>query len=478
MRIAYFLLLAALFSYSLLSAQSETTYDVEYECICLVDSIGPGNVVQFWRFTQANNPGALALDYEYDLGATYTVAGTVMGCNDYYLGDNVNTGGGTSGTLPIWTGGNTLGNSSITEASGVLSSSLTGALKLPAGTDAQDPVWSAGMLRYNTTSAGFQGYNTAERYLPWADADNWTVKSIPFSDGNQLTTDIADFLYDSGTDQLSAQWMKIGDALTSNGQGALHVEGVRGDFTAYISGKGTTNFNATLFTTTNDVDVWPTFIVAPENSLRPTLLLGETNTGKRTTQKQAIYIAGMNSTNTAGGFQVGVGGGRGISWEYNSAIGPAAEPAYDFESARIIPVCINDHYGNFDIALRFYAVKSNTLTYMMDLDSAGMILPLYSAGTLTGTPASTAAFNSSGRLIQVPEKWGTISTSTDASGDIVVTHGMGTTPTSVQVTVTGTTPYVVTVHSIDATNFTVRFYDMTGAAVTSTAVTATWHAKT
>ena len=76
------------------------------------------------------------------------------------------------------------------------------------------------------------------------------------------------------------------------------------------------------------------------------------------------------------------------------------------------------------------------------------------------------------------ENLGTISTSTDGSGDIVVAHGMGTTPTSVQVTVTGTTPYVVTVHAIDATNFTIRFYDMTGAAVTSTAVTATWHAKT
>jgi hypothetical protein len=76
------------------------------------------------------------------------------------------------------------------------------------------------------------------------------------------------------------------------------------------------------------------------------------------------------------------------------------------------------------------------------------------------------------------ENLGTISTSTDASGDIVVAHGMGTTPTSVQVTVTGTTPYVVTVHTIDATNFTVRFFDMTGAAVASTAVTATWHCKT
>jgi hypothetical protein len=105
-------------------------------------------------------------------------------------------------------------------------------------------------------------------------------------------------------------------------------------------------------------------------------------------------------------------------------------------------------------------------------------MPFYGSGFFTGTPAKSVSVTSGGEFIEVPEKWGTISTSTDASGDIVVAHGMVTTPTSVQVTVTGTTPYVVTVHTIDATNFTVRFYDMTGAAVTSTAVTATWHCKT
>jgi hypothetical protein len=87
--------------------------------------------------------------------------------------------------------------------------------------------------------------------------------------------------------------------------------------------------------------------------------------------------------------------------------------------------------------------------------------------------------DANGRLSrQVGSYIGAISTSTDASGDIVVAHGMGTTPTSVQVTVTGTTPYVVTVHTIGGTNFTVRFFDTSGAAVASTAVTATWHAKT
>jgi hypothetical protein len=82
------------------------------------------------------------------------------------------------------------------------------------------------------------------------------------------------------------------------------------------------------------------------------------------------------------------------------------------------------------------------------------------------------------------ENLGTISTSTDADGDIVIAHGMGVTPTNVSVQVTGlasgAVPYftVVLYDETDATNFTVRFFDSSGTAVTSTAVTATWHAKT
>lgn len=76
------------------------------------------------------------------------------------------------------------------------------------------------------------------------------------------------------------------------------------------------------------------------------------------------------------------------------------------------------------------------------------------------------------------ENIGAVSTSTDGSGDIAVTHSMGTTPTAVVVTVTGTTPYVCTVHTKGGTTFTVRFFDMAGAAVTSTAVTFDWLAKT
>lgn len=87
--------------------------------------------------------------------------------------------------------------------------------------------------------------------------------------------------------------------------------------------------------------------------------------------------------------------------------------------------------------------------------------------------------DANGRLVRQSGAYiGSISTSTDGSGDIAVTHSMGTTPTVVLITVTGTTPYVCTVHTKGGTTFTVRFFDMAGAAVTSTAVTFDWLAKT
>lgn len=59
---------------------------------------------------------------------------------------------------------------------------------------------------------------------------------------------------------------------------------------------------------------------------------------------------------------------------------------------------------------------------------------------------------------------------TDGSGDATVGHSLGEVPGHVSVTPEGTTPYIVMVTSYDATDFTVRVFDVTGAAVTSTAV--------
>jgi hypothetical protein len=178
--------------------------------------------------------------------------------------------------------------------------------------------------------------------------------------------------------------------------------------------------------------------------------------------------------------ETGGGVSRHIQWIYrqNGAVGGCrAGAALSYTAGTFGPLLESSNcdtiYTSYDLKLR----SGTTLSTVAKFDARGFNFPFYTGG-ITGTHATSASFTSSGALIQVPEKWAAISTSTDGSGDIVVAHGMGVTPTSVQVTVTGTTPYVVTVHTIGGTNFTVRFYDMTGAAVASTAVTATWHCKT
>jgi hypothetical protein len=76
-----------------------------------------------------------------------------------------------------------------------------------------------------------------------------------------------------------------------------------------------------------------------------------------------------------------------------------------------------------------------------------------------------------------PFRVGVIATTTNASGDVVVTHGLGFTPGRAEVQITGTTFATAQVNSVGATTFTVRFFGSGGAALASTAVNATWNAS-
>lgn len=72
---------------------------------------------------------------------------------------------------------------------------------------------------------------------------------------------------------------------------------------------------------------------------------------------------------------------------------------------------------------------------------------------------------------------GNASDTTDGSGDITVSHTLGTATFSAVCTATGTTFYNVQVHTKTPTTFKIRFFDAAGSAVTSTAVSADWIAK-
>ena len=193
-KIAVLLILAAP---AAATAQPGTTFDIEHTCICLVDSIAADTVIQFWRFTQSNNPGEYTVDVTFDLGSGYTVAGTVLSCKDYYLGDNPG-GSGTANTLAMWTGTSSLGNSSVTQSGTILSSSFTGSFRVPTGTNAQEPVWAAGMIRYDTDDAAFEGYQGSEFFFAEAATNNLTSTSVLIADANgRITQDNANFYYSS-----------------------------------------------------------------------------------------------------------------------------------------------------------------------------------------------------------------------------------------------------------------------------------------
>ena len=73
--------------------------------------------------------------------------------------------------------------------------------------------------------------------------------------------------------------------------------------------------------------------------------------------------------------------------------------------------------------------------------------------------------------------YNSISSTTDASGDLTINHGLQTASIVVNVTSTGTTFYHVQIHSKTVNDFKIRFFDATGAAVISTAVTVDWIAR-
>jgi len=74
------------------------------------------------------------------------------------------------------------------------------------------------------------------------------------------------------------------------------------------------------------------------------------------------------------------------------------------------------------------------------------------------------------------QRSGATSASTDASGDLTITHGLGTTPTTVlPVAQTNAGAWLCTVHTFTSTTFKVRFrVSNTGAVIASTPVAMHW----
>lgn len=422
MRIVCTILALILFASTQISAQSETSYDIEHECICLIDSIAPDTIVQFWRFTQSNNPGGYTVDVTFDFGNSYLVEGTLLSCKDYYLGDNPG-GSGTANTLTMWTGTSSLGNSSVTQSGQILSTSLTGAFKLPIHTTAGRPVGVSGYLANNSTENGIEGYNGGNWYfLPWSDADNWTSGYVPFSDGSKLTA--------SNQIIFSSNELRIGNAADMGGY-ILQVAGnskytSRGEFVGSQTLSNMLTVQNTYSGTSYAMDAsgYSAGIVASATNTETSIYAAQS--GSISTNTVAISINNRDSPVGSSDRIINLGGSRQILWQYGRQ-NAGASPAYNYTAAFIRPIVADNHYGNQDVSLEFGISKQNASTKVMVLDSAGLVLQLYGSGSRQGVPAYTTAVTSAGRVVEIAFAYGEMYID-DSDTDTITFAGGSTTP--------------------------------------------------
>lgn len=355
----------------------------------------------------------------------------------------------------------------------------TDAIRLPVGTTAQNPTGATGLLRYNSDSTAFTGYYNAQ----------WNrLIDLPYLQNNFWNTD--------GNDIWNSNSGNVG-INTATPSAELEVNG-----DVKITGSATEQIKI-------------------EDASGRRWIWGVGN-GLGGQARMQYYIgqnlrANMSLTN---GFNFESYGSGGIVFDHPSS--SSSDPVVINLRNRVgigyNPSGYSDHLtikenniGNADAD--FIALLSETGNEVAVWADGGEIgigittptaLIHLKAGTAT---ASTAPLKfTPGTNLTTPEagamEWdgtnlyitqttgptrktiayvdtddGSASDTTDGSGDITVSHTLGSASITVTATATGTTFYHVQVHTKTSTTFKIRFFDAAGAAVTATAVTADWIAK-
>ena len=144
------------------------------------------------EFIAYNNNGTAATNYA-TVGINssgYTGTGSINAAGyGYFLTGSTDLVVGTIGANAIhFTANSSATDSILISSAGLVSFPGTGAIVLPVGTTAQQPTASTGMIRFNSTTTGFEGYNGTAWGTIGGGATGGGTDQIFYLNGQTVTT--------------------------------------------------------------------------------------------------------------------------------------------------------------------------------------------------------------------------------------------------------------------------------------------------
>ena len=212
----------------------------------------------------------------YD-GLLKTTDNDVLDANGKVITDGL----GNSSGVTLDTNGNIIAQGKVT--AGHLHVDSTGAVEMPTGTDAQRPTAVAGMLRFNTDTQGFEGYDGTE----WG--------AIGGSSGSQINID--NFNGDNSTTVFN-----LSQSLDNENVSQVYIDGVYQQKNTYSVVGNQITFSEAPPTGTNNIEVASFTVVqidtVPDDSITYGKLASEYTTTEVVSSSTIDFSAAQVFTKT------------------------------------------------------------------------------------------------------------------------------------------------------------------------------------
>ena len=212
----------------------------------------------------------------YD-GLLKTTDNDVLDANGKVITDGL----GNSSGVTLDTNGNIIAQGKVT--AGNLHVDSTGAVEMPTGTDAQRPTAVAGMLRFNTDTQGFEGYDGTE----WG--------AIGGSSGSQINID--NFNGDNSTTVFN-----LSQSLDNENVSQVYIDGVYQQKNTYSVVGNQITFSEAPPTGTNNIEVASFTVVqidtVPDDSITYGKLASEYTTTEVVSSSTIDFSAAQVFTKT------------------------------------------------------------------------------------------------------------------------------------------------------------------------------------